>query len=116
MALASVSRFFTGPTPEERVKAWQGQIRQQTRILDREIRGLEGALAKTRVQLKQLANRGDVKNAKTLAKEVVRTNKQKNRLATSKAELNSVNMQLQYQLGALFAQSACSVSPSICAR
>ena len=99
MAFASVSKFLYGPSPEERVKEWQGQIRKETRMLDREMRGMEGALAKTRTQLKQLANKGDVRNARTLAKAIVRSNKQKERMATSKAILNSVNMQLQHQLG-----------------
>jgi septal ring factor EnvC (AmiA/AmiB activator) len=99
MAFASISKLIYGPTPEERVKAWQTQLKKETRMLDREIRQLDSALSKTRTQLKQLANKGDVKNAKTLAREVVRSNKQKDRLNTSKAMMNSVNMQLQHQLG-----------------
>lgn len=98
MAFASVQKFIFGPTPEERVKQWQQQIKKEARLLDREIRQLDGAQAKTKSQLKQLANKGDVKNAKLLAREVVRSNKQKNRLATSKARLNSINMQLSHQL------------------
>lgn len=98
MALASVQKFLFGPTPEERVKQWQQQIKKEARLLDREIRQLDGAQAKTKSQLKQLANKGDVKNAKLLAREVVRSNKQKDRLATSKARLNSINMQLTHQL------------------
>ncbi|KAK9898608.1 Snf7-domain-containing protein [Cystobasidium minutum MCA 4210] len=101
MALASVQKFLFGPTPEERVKQWQQQIKKEARLLDREIRQLDGAQAKTKSQLKQLANKGDVKNAKLLAREVVRSNKQKDRLATSKARLNSINMQLTHQLSTL---------------
>lgn len=39
-----------------------------------------------------------MKNAKLLAKEVVRSNKQKDRLYVSKARLGSINQQLQEQL------------------
>jgi charged multivesicular body protein 3 len=60
---------------------------------------MDTALSRTRLQLKQLANKGDVKNAKILAREVVRSNKQKERLGMSKARLNSINMQLGQQLG-----------------
>lgn len=98
MAFAGIQKFIFGPTPEERVKQWQQQIKKEARMLDREIRQLDQAQAKTKSQLKQLANKGDVKNAKMLAREVVRSNKQKDRLATSKARLNSVNMQLSHQL------------------
>lgn len=57
------------------------------------------AQAKAKQQLKQLASKGDSKNAKVLAKEVVRSNKQKDRLHVSKARLGSIGVQLQHQLG-----------------
>ena len=49
--------------------------------------------------MKQLANKGDVKSAKILAREIVRCNKQKDRLSVSKARLGSIGQQLQQQLG-----------------
>lgn len=101
MAFQALSKFVYGPTPEERVKAWQQDLRKESRMLDRELRAMDAALSKTRLQLKQLANKGDVKNAKILAREVVRSNKQKERLGMSKARLNSINMQLGQQLGQL---------------
>lgn len=99
MAFQALSKFVYGPTPEERVKAWQQDLRKESRMLDRELRAMDTALSRTRLQLKQLANKGDVKNAKILAREVVRSNKQKERLGMSKARLNSINMQLGQQLG-----------------
>ena len=101
MAFAALSKFVYGPTAEERVKSWQTQLKKESRMLDREIRSIDSALLKTRGQLKQLAKQGDTKNAKVLAREVVRSNKQKDRLGMSKARLNSVNMQLGQQLGGL---------------
>lgn len=53
---------------------------------------------KAKQSLKQLAKKGDVKSARLLAREVVRTNKQKNRLHMSKARLGSIQMQMQHQL------------------
>ncbi|CAG7848685.1 Charged multivesicular body protein 3 AltName: Full=Vacuolar protein-sorting-associated protein 24 [Serendipita indica DSM 11827] len=96
--MQSINRFLYGPTPEERVRTWQQKLRQETRQLEREIRQLDNAQAKAKQQLKQLAKKGDVKNAKLLAKEVVRSNKQKDRLYVSKARLGSINQQLQEQL------------------
>jgi len=67
--------------------------------LDREVRQIETASSKAKAEVKKLAKKGDVKNARVLAREVVRSNKQKNRLIVSKARLNSIGMQLQHQLG-----------------
>jgi Snf7 len=116
--MQSVQRFLYGPTPEgqsrlyracnvsltdtlpttERVRKWQRQLKTESRLLDREVRSLDAATANTRKQLKQLANKGEIKNARLLAREIVRTNKQRDRLVTSKARLNSIGMQLQHQL------------------
>ena len=99
--MESVKRFVYGPTPQERVKEWQSQIRKEQRLLDREIRGMNAAQSKAKGQLKQLANKGEKNNAKILAKEFVRSRKAIQRLHMSQAQLNSINMQLNHQLGAL---------------
>ncbi|KZO93727.1 hypothetical protein CALVIDRAFT_539629 [Calocera viscosa TUFC12733] len=96
--MKTLNRFFYGPTPEEKVRAWQQRLKSEGRALDREIRQLDQAQGKARQSLKQLAQKGDVKNAKVLAKEVVRSNKQKERLYVSKARLGSIGVQLSNQL------------------
>lgn len=63
------------------------------------MRQIDQGSTKTKAEIKKLAKKGDVKNAKILAREVIRAQKQKNRLAVSKARLNSIHMQLQHQLG-----------------
>jgi charged multivesicular body protein 3 len=60
---------------------------------------LDIATNKARQSVRQLAAKGDVKSARILAKEVVRSNKQKDRLSVSKARLGSIGHQLQQQLG-----------------
>lgn len=57
--------------------------------------------------MKQLAAKGDVKSARILAKEVVRSNKQKDRLHVSKARLGSIGVQLQHQLCELWGLQVC---------
>ena len=54
---------------------------------------------KVRQTIKQLAKKGDVKSARILAREVVRSDKQKDRLSVSKARLGSIGNQLSQQLG-----------------
>jgi len=57
------------------------------------------ATSKARQTVKQLAVKGDVKSARILAKEVIRSNKQKDRLSVSKARLGSIGTQLSQQMG-----------------
>ncbi|KIJ20068.1 hypothetical protein PAXINDRAFT_126489 [Paxillus involutus ATCC 200175] len=99
--MQSINRFLYGPTPEEKVRVWQSKLRAESRQLDREMRQLEAATAKARVTVKQLAVKGDVKSARILAREVVRSNKQKDRLSVSKARLGSIGTQLTQQLAML---------------
>ncbi|GHJ87981.1 hypothetical protein NliqN6_4383 [Naganishia liquefaciens] len=93
----AVNRYIYGPTPEERLQEWQRRLRTEQRGLEKEIRQLDVATTKARQQLKQLANKGDIKSARLLAREVVRTQRQKQRLTVGKARLGSVQMQMQHQ-------------------
>ncbi|KAF8138708.1 vacuolar sorting protein Vps24 [Boletus edulis] len=99
--MQSINRFLYGPTPEEKVRAWQGKLRAESRQLDRETRQLDAATSKARQTVKQLVAKGDVKSARILAREVVRSNKQKDRLSVSKARLGSIGTQLTQQLAML---------------
>jgi charged multivesicular body protein 3 len=58
------------------------------------------ATNKARQSVKQLATKGDVKSARILAREVVRSDRQKDRLSVSKARLGSIGTQLSQQMGA----------------
>merc|ERR1711935_1292143 len=53
---------------------------------------------KVKQSIKQAAKRGDMSTAKLLAKEIVRSRKAVSRLHTSKAQMNSVVMQMQNQM------------------
>ena len=53
-----------------------------------------------KTSVKAAVKRGDLSNAKTLAKELVRSRKATNRMHASKATMNSVMMQMENQLGA----------------
>ncbi|KAG5638206.1 hypothetical protein H0H81_001303 [Sphagnurus paluster] len=96
--MQTINRFLYGPTPEEKVRAWQAKLRTESRQLDREMRQLDMATSKARQNVKHLASKGDVKSARILAREVVRSNKQKDRLSVSKARLGSIGTQLTQQM------------------
>ena len=70
--------------------------------------GIQREEDKVKRSIKAAAKRGDVSNAKTLAKEIVRSRKVVNRLHTSKAQMNSVMMQMENQMGA-----CCSPLPLV---
>ncbi|KAI8575696.1 hypothetical protein K450DRAFT_260365 [Umbelopsis ramanniana AG] len=97
----SIQRFFGKKSPEELVRKWQQEIRAQTRGIERQIRQIEREEAKVKQGIKAVAKRGDVKSCKSLAKELIRSRKHVDRLHTSKAQLNSVSMQLNHQLATL---------------
>jgi len=96
--MQSLARLIYGPSKEERVRHVQQRLRQEQRALDREVRQIDQAVAKVKVDIKRLARKGDTANARILAREVVRSNKHKLRLITSKAQMNSIALQLQQQL------------------
>ena len=62
--------------------------------------GIQREELKVKQSVKAAVKRGDVSNAKMLAKELVRSRKATTRMHTSKATMNSVMMQMENQLGA----------------
>ena len=100
-SLSGATWTLSHAQPQERVKEWQAQLRKEKRGLEREIRQMDDGQRKAKAQLKQLANKGETKNARILAREFVRSKKASQRLHSSVAQLNSINMQLSHQLGAL---------------
>ncbi|KAI7862759.1 Snf7 family, partial [Spinellus fusiger] len=83
------------------VKKWRQEIRVQQRAIQRQIQAIDTEELKVKKSIKQAAKKGDIKSCKMLAKEVVRSQKHKSRLYTSKAQLNSVVLQLEHQLATL---------------
>ncbi|KAI9634283.1 Snf7-domain-containing protein [Dioszegia hungarica] len=111
--MKSINRWVYGPTPEEKVRAWQQKLRQEERQLEREALNLDRQTQKSRSELKILAKKGDVKSARILAREVVRANKQKDRLMSSQARMKSIQMQLQHQLSMVKVTGAFQKSTEI---
>ena len=85
-------------TPEEQVKKWRASARQNERDLDRTLRNIDKEQQKAKKVIKDAAKRNDIKSCRILAKEIVSSNKQKERIYTSKAQLNSLVMSMQQQL------------------
>ena len=122
-ATTFMQRLFGKPlTPDELCRKWRQNIRAQDRLLDRQVRGTSSAMSdlskfaylhdslhepqkgiqieeqKFIKTLKEAAKRKDQKVCRSLAKELVHSRKARDRLITSKAQLNSIGMQLQQQM------------------
>ncbi|KAF3043462.1 Vacuolar protein-sorting-associated protein 24 [Didymella heteroderae] len=91
------------PTPEEQKRKCNALVRQNVRKLDRDIQGLKMTEQKTKNLILQSSKRAQrnpsmAKQAnqevRIFARELIRVRKQSGRLQTSKAQLNSVQMQV----------------------
>jgi hypothetical protein len=49
--MQTINRFLYGPTPEERVRVWQAKLRQESRVLDREMRQVRPLATKDRTRV-----------------------------------------------------------------
>ncbi|KAF1984668.1 vacuolar protein sorting protein 24 [Aulographum hederae CBS 113979] len=103
--MQSIRTMIWGPTPEEQKRKCNSLLRSQTRHLDRDINSLRLLDSKTRNLIQQSSKRAQKANnatartqaerdMRTFAVELVRVRKQTNRLLTSKAQLQSVQMQV----------------------
>jgi division protein CdvB (Snf7/Vps24/ESCRT-III family) len=84
-----------------KVKKWRQSIRTQDRELDKSLRSIASEEVKTQRLIKQSAKRNDAASCKLLALELVRARKQKDRIHTSKAQLNSLVLVMTQQLATL---------------
>jgi charged multivesicular body protein 3 len=89
-----IKRAIYGPDPQEQKRKCNSLIRQNQRELDKQLSNLNQMESKTKNMIKQSAKRNDVKSARVLAKEVYGIKRQRGRLHKSKAQLNSISLQV----------------------
>jgi len=91
------------PTPEEQKRKCNALVRQNVRKLDRDIMQLKATEAKTKSLILQSSKRAQRnpsmakqanQDVRIFARELIRVRKQNGRLQTSKAQLQSVQMQV----------------------
>ncbi|KAL2222175.1 SNF7 family protein [Thermoascus aurantiacus ATCC 26904] len=101
--MESLKAVFFGPDPQAQMRKCNQLIRQNTRQLDRDIAQLKALDAKTRQYIVAASRRAQrnpsqakqaTQETKTFARELLRIRKQKARLTTSRAQLQSVQMQV----------------------
>ncbi|XP_078618057.1 charged multivesicular body protein 3-like [Branchiostoma floridae x Branchiostoma japonicum] len=97
---ASVKKKPTPDNPRDKIRAWQRQLKQEHRILDREIGALGRAEAETKKKIREAAKkkRGTKDACVQLARQIVQNRKAVTRLYAAKAKLNAVENNLKLQL------------------
>eukprot|EP00045_Choanoeca_perplexa_P001469 m.19821 g.19821 ORF g.19821 m.19821 type:complete len:210 (+) comp10963_c0_seq1:94-723(+) len=103
------------PDPKEQVREWRSALRKEMRGLDRQITRIEREEAKIKKSIKDAAKAGQVDVAKVLAKSLVESRRAKNRIHTTKAQINSVSMQIQQQASMARVAGALSKSTEVMA-
>ncbi|EON61165.1 hypothetical protein W97_00377 [Coniosporium apollinis CBS 100218] len=101
--METIRSIFWKPDPEAQKRKCNALVRQNVRKLDRDIQQLKALEAKTKGFIQQAAKRGQrnpsqakqaAQETRIFARELIRVRKQNARLATSKAQLQSVQMQV----------------------
>ncbi|KAK9457229.1 Snf7-domain-containing protein [Dipodascopsis uninucleata] len=90
-----LKRAIYGPDPQEQMRKCNSLLRKNQRELDRQLLSLSGVENKTKTMIKAAARRGDASSARILAKELYNVRRQRTRLYKSKAQLESVGMQVR---------------------
>ncbi len=88
-----------GQSLEEKVKDWKKQLVREQRIVNRHINNITTQQLSVKKSIKEAAKKNNRFACVLLAKEIISSQKQKERLIMAKAQLNSVCMQLQQQQG-----------------
>lgn len=93
--------FGSKETPEARkerekdmMKQWMRNTKAEMRVIDRQIRRIEMEESKIKNEIKKYAKKGENNAVKTLVKEVCRSKAAVTKLHTTKAQLNSVVMEM----------------------
>lgn len=100
-------------SPKEMVRDWNSKLRKQQFLLDRQIRSIQREEEKVKLELKKAAKRGDKDVCLLFAKEIVNSRKAIRRIQTSKAQLNSVMMNMTQQLSTLRVANAMEKSSQV---
>ncbi|XP_022905239.1 charged multivesicular body protein 3 [Onthophagus taurus] len=99
--------------PKDLVNEWTHKLRKEGYQLDRQIRAIQREEDKVKRSLKEAAKKNDKDTALILAKEVLRARKAITKIYTSKAHINSVQLQMKGQLATLRVAGSLSKSTEV---
>eukprot|EP00835_Amoeboradix_gromovi_P005570 NODE_536_length_7014_cov_0.311208.p4 type:complete len:198 gc:universal NODE_536_length_7014_cov_0.311208:3090-3683(+) len=94
--------WLQGPTLEEQVRKWKGELKKQERLLERKVREVDLEEKKLVTEIRKLGTSTQQQNnVKLLAKTIVQARRSKDHLYTSIAHTRSIQLQLQQQMSML---------------
>ena len=105
-----------GPPPKtaaEQASEWKKKLQSEARGIDKHIRKIQQEELKTKMIAKQAAKKGDQQSVRLLAKEMIRARQAVKRLNTTKAQMNSVAMQINMQMSQVKVTKALANSAGI---
>lgn len=108
-----LKRAIYGPDPKEQKRKCDAAIRKNQREIERQIASLRSSETKTKQFIRQCATRGDMASTKLLAREVARSQNHRERLYKSKAQLNSIKMQVADSFALQKIQGSMAQSTSV---
>ncbi|XP_055644306.1 charged multivesicular body protein 3 isoform X2 [Toxorhynchites rutilus septentrionalis] len=80
---------------------WSSKLRKESYALDRQIRSIQREEEKLKRSLREAAKKNDKEVCTILAKEMIRSRKAVNKIYTSKAHINSVQLQMKNQMATI---------------
>lgn len=99
--------------PYDQAKEWKRNLQKEIRRMDRDISNLKRAEQRSIKECQSLAKKNRVSAVKILAKEIVNTRKTMERMYMAKAQMGSVQSQLQTQMSMLKMQGVMAKSAEI---
>lgn len=108
-----IKKAIWGPDPKEQHRKCKALTRKNVRALEKSIREITALQKKTETLIKQSAKKSDIKSVRVYARELYNVKKQQSRLYNSKAQLDSVAMQIEESFGMLKLQQNMAKSSSI---
>lgn len=99
--------------PKDMVQEWSSKLRKESYALDRQVRSIQREEDKLKRTLKEAAKKNDKEVCTILAKELVRSRKAINKIYTSKAHINSVQLQMKNQLATVRVAGSLSKSTEV---
>uniref|UniRef100_A0A2M4AKR4 Putative vacuolar sorting protein vps24 n=1 Tax=Anopheles triannulatus TaxID=58253 RepID=A0A2M4AKR4_9DIPT len=99
--------------PKDMVQEWSSKLRKESFALDRQIRSIQREEDKIKRTLKEAAKKNDKEVCTILAKELIRSRKAVNKIYTSKAHINSVQLQMKNQLATIRVAGSLSKSTEV---
>lgn len=100
---------------EDDVREWSRQLRTEMRGVERQVRAIEREEQKVQREARAAAKRGDAASARIMARELVNSRHAKERMYTSRAQMNSILMTLTQQHSLYKATGTLQASAAILA-